>query len=129
MNLLLDTSIFLWYITKDKKLSTKYTKAIQNSNNNVYLSVVSIWECIIKQQIGKLNLPDKPAEYLINQRERHEIAPLPLSESSLKYLAGLPIFHKDPFDRILICQSKGNDFTFVTSDSIMKKYDLKILYK
>ncbi len=56
MNLLLDTSIFLWYITGDKKLPKKYTNEIQNKKNNAFLSVASFWECIIKQQIGKLDL-------------------------------------------------------------------------
>ncbi len=127
MNLLLDTSIFLWYITNSKKLSNRHSKEIQNKKNNIFLSVVSIWECLIKQQIGRLNLPEPSAEFLITQRDKHHITSLPLEENNLIHLAGLPQIHKDPFDRIIICQSKDNDFTLITSDIIMKKYPVDIL--
>lgn len=127
MNLLLDTSIFLWYITGDRKLSKNYTSEIQTKKNNVFLSVASIWECIIKQQIGKLNLPEPVAEYLIAQRDYHNISSLPLEENSLIYLAELPEIHKDPFDRIILCQAKGNKLTLATSDKILKKYPVDIL--
>jgi len=127
MNLLLDTSIFLWYITGEKKLSRKYANEIRNKKNNVFLSVASIWECIIKQQIGKLNLPNPVAEYIITQRDYHSISSLPLEEKNLIYLAELPSIHKDPFDRIIVCQAKDNNFTLVTSDIIIKKYPVDIL--
>ena len=57
MNLLLDTPVFLWYITGDKRLSVSLSEAIRSSENTVYLSVVSLWEVIIKFQLGKLPLP------------------------------------------------------------------------
>lgn len=127
MNLLLDTSIFLWYIIGDKKLPKKYTNEIRNKKNSVFLSVASIWECIIKQQIGKLDLPEPVAEYLITQRNYHNITSLPLEEKNLAYLAELPAIHKDPFDRIIVCQAKDNKFTLAASDKIIKKYPVDIL--
>ncbi len=127
MNLLLDTSVFLWYITNDKRLSKNFLIEIENKSNDVYLSVISIWECIIKQQIGKLNFPKPTAEYLTTQRDRHNIFALPLDEFSLFFLSELPLIHKDPFDRILICQAKSNNLAIVTSDNLIKQYPVKIL--
>lgn len=64
MKLLLDTHIFLWFISGSTQLSTTFRDNIQDSDNDVYLSVVSLWECIIKYQLGKLPLPESPEVYL-----------------------------------------------------------------
>jgi len=58
MKLLLDTHIFLWLINQDSRLPKQWQQAIQNPINEIFLSVVSIWECEIKYQIGKLNFPN-----------------------------------------------------------------------
>lgn len=76
MRLLLDTHIFLWYITADPQLETVYTQAIQDANNDVYLSVVSLWEILIKNQLGKLPLPQAPEMYIPQQRTKHGITAL-----------------------------------------------------
>lgn len=60
MKLLLDTHIFLWFITGDKRLTDDMQREIRNLNNDVYLSVVSLWEAIIKYQLGRLPLPEPP---------------------------------------------------------------------
>lgn len=74
MNLLLDTHIFLWYITKDSHLSAQLHNVISDMSNRVYLSPVSIWEVIIKHQQGRLPLPGLPDTFLPEQRELHSIA-------------------------------------------------------
>jgi len=56
MKLLLDTHIFLWYITSDPRLSARFQAAIQDSSNDVFLSAVSVWEAVIKHNLGKLSL-------------------------------------------------------------------------
>ncbi len=67
------------------------------------------------------------AEYLITQRNYHNISSLPLEEKNLAYLAELPVIHRDPFDRIIVCQTKDCKFTLATSDKILKKYPVDIL--
>jgi PIN domain nuclease of toxin-antitoxin system len=64
MKLLLDTHIFLWLIHDNRYLSYRYRQEIKNPNNEKFLSVVSIWECIIKHQVGKLPIPSSPEAYL-----------------------------------------------------------------
>ncbi len=125
MEILLDTHIFLWYINGDKQLSGKYCDLIRDYKNNVYISPVSIWECIIKQELGKLTLKEKAGSFLVKEREKHKFQSLPLIEKDIYLLHKLPDIHKDPFDRLLICQALSNDFTFLTEDSLVKKYEFK----
>jgi PIN domain nuclease of toxin-antitoxin system len=103
MRLLLDTHAFLWYITDDPRLPNAFAEAIQDEANEVFLSVVSVWEALAKHQLGKLPLPMPADEYLRSRREQHNIASLPFDESSLSHLLRLPLHHRDPFDRMLIC--------------------------
>jgi PIN domain nuclease of toxin-antitoxin system len=105
MRLLLDTHIFLWYISGDARLPDALRDSIRNPEHEVYLSVVSLWEAIIKYQLGKLPLPHPPEHYLPTQRARHQIVSLSLDEASVRQLAKLPSIHRDPFDRMLICQA------------------------
>ena len=126
MRLLLDTHIFLRFITADGRLPSAMQEAIRDSSNEVYLSVVSLWETIIKYQLGKLPLPDAPERYLPIQRERHQIASLALDERSVSYLPQLPSLHRDPFDRMLICQALASDLTMMTRDEYIRAYPVPL---
>jgi PIN domain nuclease of toxin-antitoxin system len=64
MRLLLDTQIFLWYISADARLHFAIRDAIRDPANQVYLSVASVWEAVIKHALGKLPLPEAPAAKL-----------------------------------------------------------------
>jgi PIN domain nuclease of toxin-antitoxin system len=127
MRLLLDTHVFLWYITADSRLSTAVRDAIRDHTNEAYLSVVSLWEVIIKHQLGKLPLPHPPETYLPEQREKHSISSLDLDEASIKHLAKLPPLHRDPFDRILVCQAIEHGMTIITVDKSILAYPVEIL--
>lgn len=127
MKLLLDTHIFLWHISADKKLPSRFLKEIQNPENQVYLSTISLWELIIKYQIGKLPLPEPPQLFIPTERQRHQIETLPLDETSVRYLAELPPLHRDPFDRMLICQAMANNMTLVTVDGAILQYTVTTL--
>jgi PIN domain nuclease of toxin-antitoxin system len=127
MKILLDTHIFLWFISGDSQLSTNVRDAIRDPDNEVYLSSVSVWEAIVKYQLGKLPLPESPETYLPKQRELHQIASLALDENSVIQLAKLPPLHRDPFDRMLICQALQNGLTIATVDTAVRSYSVSIL--
>ncbi|BAU08312.1 PIN domain nuclease [Fischerella thermalis CCMEE 5330] len=127
MKILLDTHIFLWFISGDNRLSADVRDAIRDSDNEVYLSVVSIWESIVKYQLGKLPLPLSPEIYLPKQRERHQIANLDLDEGSVTQLTKLPLLHRDPFDRMLICQALQHKLTIATVDPEIIKYSINVI--
>ncbi len=128
MKLLLDTHVFLWFISGDERLPDGMRDSIRNPENDVYVSVVSLWEAIVKHQLGKLPLPQPPNKYLPVQRERHQISSLPLDEASVSQLAKLPPIHRDPFDRMLICQAIEHGLTLVTKDDVIASYPVAILH-
>ena len=105
MRILIDTHVFLWYIVADPKLPENFRETIQDPTNDILLSVASVWETVIKHQLGNLTLPLAPADYIPKLREAHGIASLPIEEAAMACLANLPPIHRDPFDRIIIAQA------------------------
>jgi PIN domain nuclease of toxin-antitoxin system len=126
MKLLLDTHIFLWFISGDSRLSKTLKEDICNPDNQVYLSVISVWEAIIKHQLGKLPLPEPADVYIPKQRDRHRIESLPLSEESVAQLTKLPALHRDPFDRMLVCQAIQHGLTIATKDAAVRDYPVAV---
>jgi PIN domain nuclease of toxin-antitoxin system len=122
MRILLDTHIFLWLINDEKRLSDKYRQIIHNLDNEIFLSVVSIWECAIKYQIGKLDFPSSPETYLPMERRKHLIKTLTVDENSITPLVKLPLLHKDPFDRLIMAQSLQHDLIIMTEDKLILAY-------
>jgi len=127
MRILLDTHIFLWFISGDTQLSTDVRDVIRDPDNEVYLSAVSVWEAIVKSQLGKLSLPEHPETYLPKQRDLHQIASLALDEGGVIQLAKLPPLHRDPFDRMLICQALQNGLTIATVDTAIRAYSVSVI--
>jgi PIN domain nuclease of toxin-antitoxin system len=127
MKLLLDTHAFLWYITNDPRLPRHAYDTIRDKSNEVYLSVVSVWEALVKYQIGKLPLPAPADEYIAERQIAHRIASLPLGISDVSRLLTLPLHHRDPFDRMLICQALQNELIVVTSDEQFRAYPVTLL--
>jgi PIN domain nuclease of toxin-antitoxin system len=127
MRILLDTHIFLWFISGDTQLSMDVRDAIRDPDNEVYLSAISVWEAIVKYQLGKLPLPEHPETYLPKQRDLHQIASLDLNESSVLQLAKLLTLHRDPFDRMLICQALQNGLTIATVDTAIRAYPVNVM--
>ena len=127
MNLLLDTHIFLWFISGDARLLGSLRQIIRNPENDVYLSVVSIWEVIIKYGLGKLPLPEPPEIYLPKQRRLHLIQSLPVDEDSVSQLSKLPLLHRDPFDRMLISQALQYNLTIAIVDNAIRAYPVPVI--
>jgi len=127
MKFLLDTHVFLWFISGDAGLPAEWRDTIRHPQHEISLSVVSLWEAIIKHQLGKLPLPEPPERYLPTQRERHQIANLPLDEASVRQLATLPPIHRDPVDRMLVCQAIEHELTIITVDDVFRAYPTAIL--
>jgi PIN domain nuclease of toxin-antitoxin system len=128
MKLLLDTCTFLWIVTGDRALSRVARESFADPNNAVYLSAVSAWEIAIKHALGKLPLPRQPAALIADLRARHHIESLPLDERAALAVAQLPELHRDPFDRILICQTIMGGLTLLTPDSLITQYAVPTLW-
>jgi PIN domain nuclease of toxin-antitoxin system len=126
MKLLLDTQVFLWFLNADRRLPDAWRDAIAEPSNEVYLSAASVWEAVIKSQVGKLPLPAPAETYLPEQRLRHGIGSLIVDEGSIARLAALPALHRDPFDRILIAQALQHRCTLMTADAAIKAYAVSL---
>jgi len=128
MKLLLDTSTFLWYVSADRRLPAVTRDLISAAEHDVWLSAVSVWEIVVKTEINRLKLPAPVWTYVTTQRERHAIAPLALEEGAIANLSKLPAVHRDPFDRMLVCQALAHDLSLVTNDALIERYPVKTVW-
>ncbi|MBF0411740.1 MAG: type II toxin-antitoxin system VapC family toxin [Desulfamplus sp.] len=127
MNLLIDTHTLLWLFSNDDRLSQKALIAIENPNNNIFVSIAAFWEIAIKLSLFKLVL-DIPFERLFSESDKMDIKILNINKQHLLCLKELPFIHRDPFDRIIISQSIVEDYTLVSVDRIFNQYKIKILW-
>jgi PIN domain nuclease of toxin-antitoxin system len=127
MRILLDTCEFLWLVAGDAKLPQQTAAAVRDPQNEVFLSAISFREISLKHSLGKLPMPQPPAQFVPVQREKHSIAPLALDEAAVAQLSGLPALHRDPFDRMLICQAIAHGLTLASSDPLMRRYSVALL--
>lgn len=128
MRLLLDTCTFLWLIAEPERLSERARAACVDPANELLLSAASIWECAIKCRLGRLVLPGDPARFLVEQRHAHGIAPLPIDEDACGQIGKLPDHHRDPFDRMLVCQAILGGLTIVTPDADLARYPVPLCW-
>jgi PIN domain nuclease of toxin-antitoxin system len=128
MRLLLDTCTFLWIIAGAAELSKPARELFADPTNETYLSVVSSWEIAVKHALGRLPLPEPPPRYIPLQRQRHGIEPLPLDEESALHIARLPILHKDPFDRMLVCQAMVHSLVVLSPDPLIVQYPVRSIW-
>ncbi len=122
MRILLDTCTFLWIITAEQKLSSNARELFVDPFNEVFLSSVSSWEIVVKYTLGRLPLPEAPEKFIATQRELHKIESLALQEDAALHLAKLPDYHKDPFDRMIVCQALVHGMTILTPDEAIRRY-------
>ncbi|MGG7054051.1 type II toxin-antitoxin system VapC family toxin [Nitrosomonas sp. ANs5] len=120
---LLDTHSLLWSIWQPEKLGAQALAVLENTNNPVFVSSISLWEISLKYSLGKLNLGCKPSDLLpIMDEMGFERMILSFEEAALFYQ--LPrIAHKDPFDRMLIWQAISNDLVLISKDGHFGQYN------
>lgn len=118
---LLDTHALIWYLEGSNRISKKSKNIIDDVENQCFVSIVSLWEIIIKKNIGKLSLKFD-VEELISILTKNEINISQLTFDHLLVLNSLEQLHKDPFDRIIISQAIGDNFIVITKDVNFQKY-------
>ena len=128
MRLLLDTHALIWAATLDERLSEQAKSHILDADNELYLSVASIWEMSIKTGLGKLIL-QQPIEQIINEQVQiNGLNILNIESSHAFAVAALPWHHRDPFDRLIISQCKIEKLTLLSCDTAMDAYDIERLW-
>lgn len=120
--LLLDTHIFLWWLTDPENLKQSSHQVIHDAET-VMVSVASAWELEIKASLGRLSIPASVEQAVVESG----FEPLAIFFRHTEELRRLPQHHRDPFDRILICQAICEDLTLVTRDQKISKYEVSFL--
>jgi PIN domain nuclease of toxin-antitoxin system len=128
VRLLLDTATFLWVINDASELSAQARELFVDPGNEVYLSSVSAWEIALKYGLGRLPLPEPPDRFVPAQRKQHGIDPLQLEEEAALHLTRLPLLHKDPFDRMLVCQAIVDNLVILTPDDLVTQYPVRTIW-
>jgi PIN domain nuclease of toxin-antitoxin system len=123
MRLLLDTHTFLWWIQDSPRLPKRFRSAIAERTNDVFVSAVSVWEIAIKRRTGKIALSGE----IVEEIRSHGFQPLPIGIEHAEAVEHLPIFHRDPFDRMLIVQAMAEGMILLSVDAQVVKYAPKLL--
>lgn len=125
---LLDTCTFIWLATTADRLSAPARQIIESEGTAILLSAVSAWEISLKHGTGRLDLPEPPSRLIPRLRTHYDIEALSLDEASTLRVATLPSLHKDPFDRLLVCQAIEHGLTIITPDSSIGQYAVRVVW-
>ncbi|MGB9885969.1 MAG: type II toxin-antitoxin system VapC family toxin [Moorellales bacterium] len=128
MKALLDTHVFLWWITDDSRLSGRAREIIGSGENTLYLSAASAWEIAIKAGLGRLSLPDDLESFIPEQLAENGILPLPVRLSHALRVHALPAYHRDPFDRLLVAQAQVENLPLISGDPVIARYPVEVLW-
>ena len=121
--LLLDTHVVLWSLADPARLSNRARDAIEDPDNDVFVSAITAWEISVKQAKGRLVAPDDLAGSVEDKGFTH----LPLTFHHAEQAGRLPMHHRDPFDRFLVAQAQGEGLVLVTRDARIPLYGIRTM--
>jgi len=126
MKFLLDTQIFIWAYSRSNRLPSSFVEVLQNQEHELAVSVVTMWEMAIKEQIKKLSLPLPAKQFVAQAQSDNQLQIVPVVENHIWQVRELPLHHRDPFDRLLIAQAIVEDLVMLTTDPVFKHYPVKL---
>ncbi len=124
MKFLLDTHALLWWLADDDQLGAAAREVVADPANDILVSVVSLWEIVVKVRIGKMQAD---IEEIMDAVQRDGFTVLDVGMAHLVTLAGLPMHHRDPFDHLLIAQAITEDATFMSEDRNVARYAVRVV--
>jgi PIN domain nuclease of toxin-antitoxin system len=128
MRFLLDTHAFLQFLVGSPDLSAVARRLIEDPRNERFLSIASIWEIAIKLRLGKLELTQAFEDVFPYQIEMNAITILPIAVPHIAIVATLPLYHRDPFDRMLVAQCVVEGIPLISSDATLDRYPIERLW-
>ncbi|MDX2023853.1 MAG: type II toxin-antitoxin system VapC family toxin [Deltaproteobacteria bacterium] len=127
MRILLDTHCWLWLLAEPNRFAPAVLTDLRNPAHDLLLSSASSWEMTIKFDLGKLQLPFAPRDFIPSRMQASGVAPLAITHEHALAVGKLPNVHRDPFDRMLIAQAKVEDLVILTADRVFSNYDVGLL--
>lgn len=128
MKLLLDTHAFIWFVEDDPNLPQKQKLLIEEPQNEIFLSIASLWEMAIKIQLKKLNI-NKSIKEIIDISIQNGFILLPILPEHIIQLSQLEFHHRDPFDRMIIAQGLAEKQIIIGKDIIFDKYNANRIWE
>lgn len=128
MRALLDTNVFLWFISGSDRLSVNARNYITDFQNELILSMASLWEIAIKTSLNKLELLHPFDQLIPSQLEENAVEVLPIDLNHLSNVISLPFHHRDPFDRLIIAQCITENLPVITCDAAFQKYPVNMIW-
>ena len=126
MSYLLDTHTLLWSFYKEEQLSDAVRDTIENADE-LYVSIVTLWEIAIKQSIGKLDFKQSIVD-IANECLRQDIQILDMKPEHCEIIKTLSIIHSDPFDIMIIAQAIHEKMTIISKDGKISQYPVNCLW-
>ena len=128
MRILLDTHALLWWLADDPRLSETARKTISDGRNVLLWSMASSWEIAVKVGIGKLSLGRPLQQLYVEIVTKQAVELLPVTHDHCTLLAGLPLHHRDPFDRMLVAQAQREKLPLLSADPKISRYEVEVLW-
>jgi PIN domain nuclease of toxin-antitoxin system len=128
MRALLDTHTFLWWNMGHPRLSERAREIIADGGNEIWFSAASAWEIALKAGKGRLLLPEPPREYVLRRLTLHGFHALAVEASHALAVYALPGLHSDPFDRLLVAQSRAEELPLLSADPEIARYDVEVVW-
>jgi len=126
---LLDTHVFLWWITDDPRLSPRARQLIGTGTNDLFLSAASGWEMAIKAGLGRLKFETNQLHLFVAEQLRlNAVTSLPVQMSHALQVHSLAPHHRDPFDRLLVVQAQMEDLPIITADAMIGRYPVTTIW-
>jgi PIN domain nuclease of toxin-antitoxin system len=128
VRLLVDTHAMLWWLRDDPRLSRRARAVLADGDSELLWSIASSWEIAVKLSAGKLEL-DRPLERLFAELVSEQgVEVLPIGHEHCARVAGLPLHHRDPFDRMLVAQAQHERVPLLTADPKLGAYEVEVLW-
>lgn len=128
MSYLLDTHALIWLLEADPKLPSSIRQIIEDKTCSISISIATLWEITVKNQLGKLTLQKDLAD-IFSHITHLDFEVLPIQTRHLLTLQRLPFHHRDPFDRLLIAQSISENKILFSKDRIFKLYGIDVIWE
>ncbi len=122
MKLLLDTHSFLWFVQGSSRLSAKARLLIEELSNEIFVSIISLWEIAIKVNQGKLRLDQPLSVFVPRHLTANRIELLDIAFDHVLAVSNMPLHHRDPFDRMLVAQALVDNLGIVSVDTALDAY-------
>lgn len=126
MKILLDTHVLLWTSETPERLSGHTLQLLDDEQNELFFSIISLWEIGVKRALGRADFWFDP-RVLRSEALANGWKELPLLGEHVLAIKDLPKLHRDPFDRMLVCQALTEGMSLLTNDSLLFEYPVPII--